>query len=36
MDCLKCPNFWKTDIDENQCDFCGVSVDRPENENKED
>lgn len=23
MNCLKCPNYWKTDIDETQCDKCG-------------
>ena len=23
MDCLKCPNYWKTDIDETKCDQCG-------------
>ena len=24
MNCLKCSNFWKTDIDETQCDKCGM------------
>ena len=24
MNCLKCPNYWKTDIDETQCDKCGT------------
>ena len=23
MNCLKCPNYWKTDIDETMCDKCG-------------
>ncbi len=23
MNCLKCPNYWKTDIDETMCDQCG-------------
>ena len=23
MNCLKCPNFWRTDIDETMCDKCG-------------
>lgn len=24
MNCLKCPNYWKTDIDETKCDQCGT------------
>ena len=24
MNCLKCPNYWKTDIDETMCDKCGM------------
>lgn len=24
MNCLKCPNFWQTDIDETKCDQCGL------------
>ena len=24
MNCLKCPNYWKTDIDETKCDKCGT------------
>lgn len=24
MNCLKCSNYWKTDIDETQCDKCGT------------
>ena len=23
MNCLKCPNYWQTDIDETKCDKCG-------------
>ena len=32
MDCLKCSNYWKTDIDETVCDKCGCE----ENGEKED
>ena len=24
MECFKCPNFWRTDIDEKMCDKCGT------------
>ena len=24
MNCLKCDNYWKTDIDETLCDKCGT------------
>ena len=24
MNCLKCPNYWRTDIDETMCDKCGT------------
>ena len=24
MNCLKCPNYWKIDIDETMCDKCGT------------
>ena len=24
MNCLKCSNYWKISIDENQCDKCGT------------
>lgn len=38
MNCLKCPNYWKTDIDETQCDKCGTqnepSADSKESEVK--
>lgn len=30
MNCLNCPNFWKTDIDETLCDGCGTQVQRPD------
>lgn len=23
MNCLNCSNYWKTDIDEKECDKCG-------------
>ena len=23
MNCLKCENFWRTDIDERKCEKCG-------------
>lgn len=26
MDCLKCPNYWRTDIDELMCDKCGCGA----------
>lgn len=26
MNCLKCPNYWKTDIDETMCDKCGCGA----------
>lgn len=32
MNCLNCPNYWKTDIDENLCDNCGTQVQRSESE----
>lgn len=34
MNCLKCPNYWKTDIDERKCDQCGVTY-FPQEEKKE-
>lgn len=24
MNCLECPNYWRTDIDESLCDECGT------------
>ena len=35
MNCLKCPNYWKTDIDERKCDQCGVTY-FPQEEKKEE
>ena len=29
MNFLKCPNYWKTDIDETQCDKCGCETSTP-------
>lgn len=34
MNCLKCPNYWKTDIDETMCDHCGMQ-ETPKVEEKE-
>ena len=34
MNCLKCPNYWKTDIDETQCDQCGCETTPKESEDK--
>ena len=25
MDCLKCGNYWTTDVDELMCEFCPYS-----------
>ena len=35
MNCLKCPNYWKTDIDETKCDKCGCEIIPKESEDKE-
>ena len=35
MNCLKCPNYWQTDIDENKCDQCGCETTPKESEEKE-
>ena len=36
MNCLKCPNFWKADIDETKCDQCGTeTADTKESEVKD-
>lgn len=35
MNCLKCENFWKTDIDEAKCDKCGCSVETSEAKEEE-
>lgn len=34
MNCLKCENFWKTDIDEAKCGQCGCDTPK-ESEDKE-
>ena len=36
MDCLKCANYWKTDIDETQCDKCGCGAEISEVKETED
>ena len=35
MDCLKCPNYWKTDIDEMMCACCHIEPPKWENDKKE-
>lgn len=35
MNCLKCPNFWKTDIDEDKCDKCDCSAEPSEAKEEE-
>ena len=35
MNCLKCPNYWKTNIDETMCDKCGTQNSK-ESEEKSD
>ena len=30
MNCLKCENFWKSDIDETKCDKCGCTTEKKE------
>lgn len=32
MNCLECPNYWRTDIDETLCEECGT---HKRNNNKE-
>ena len=34
MNCLKCENFWKSNIDEHKCEKCGC--DSKESEEKAD
>ena len=36
MNCLKCDNYWKTDIDEAKCDKCGCGAEIKETEDKKD
>ena len=35
MNCLKCPNYWRTDIDEPMCDKCGTQTAESEEEEDE-
>ena len=35
MNCLKCPNYWKTDIDEMMCACCHIEPPKWENDKKE-
>lgn len=35
MNCLKCENFWKTDIDESKCDKCGCGTETSEQKETE-
>ena len=35
MDCLKCPNYWKTDIDEMMCACCHIEAPKWEKEEVE-
>lgn len=35
MNCLKCPNYWQTDIDEIKCDQCGCDATPKESEGKD-
>ena len=34
MNCLKCENYWRTDIDESKCDKCGCETTQKETEDK--
>lgn len=34
MNCLKCPNYWKTEIDETACDKCGCDTSKESEEKK--
>ena len=36
MNCLKCPNYWKIDIDEDKCDKCSCDETAEQKESKED
>ena len=36
MNCLKCENYWKADIDEAKCDKCGCGEETKETEDKKD
>jgi hypothetical protein len=36
MNCLKCSNYWRTDIDETQCDKCGCGAETANQKESED
>ena len=36
MNCLKCENYWRTDIDEDKCDKCGCEAETPIQKETED
>jgi hypothetical protein len=35
MNCLKCPNYWNTNIDELMCEFCPYSGKHKEKESED-
>ena len=35
MNCLKCDNYWRTDIDESKCDKCGCGCETAEQKESE-
>ena len=34
MNCLKCENFWKTNIDETKCSKCGCDTSKEKEKKK--
>ena len=36
MNCLKCENYWRTDIDESKCDKCGCKAETTTQKETED
>jgi hypothetical protein len=36
MDCLKCGNYWTTDVDELMCEFCPYTKEFQEKEKKDE
>lgn len=36
MNCLKCENYWRTDIDESKCDKCGCEAETTTQKETED
>ena len=36
MNCLKCANYWKTDIDETKCDRCHIDPPAEAKESEKD